>query len=281
MNKLLYANFARLWRSKIFYGLELFVIGYSILVYRDAYITINVGHKAYTSWNLCSFGGLLPIGIALAVFVSFYIGVEYGSGTIRNKIAAGHSRSHIYATNLIVCYVAAVVTMAVYWITSMVTGVILIGREIISGIWKPGWAIIMTLCILMAYTSIFVFVVMVDMNTARTGIVSLVLAMLLLAAGIIVIQYLEMPEYTVRLEEVQDTSGEIKTVEKTVYNARYLTGEKRKAYECAWLLLPSSQAMEVSASNGEYSVAMPLCMLGEAFLFTCAGVWIFGRMDIR
>lgn len=281
MNRLLSANFARLWRNKIFYGLELFMIGYSILFYRDVYITVYVKHKAYTNWNLGFFGGLLPIGIALAIFVSFYIGVEYGSGTIRNKIATGHLRLHIYAANLLVCYAVAVVTMAVYCITSLVIGGILIGGEIISGIWKPGWAIIMTLLILMAYTSILVFVVMVDRNTARTGIVSLVLTMLLLAAGITVIQYLEMPEYTVRLEEVQDASGETKTVEKTVYNSRYLSGGKRKAYECARLLLPSSQAMEVINNNVEYSMKMPLCMLGEAFLFTCAGIWIFGRMDIR
>lgn len=86
MNRLLSANFARLWRSKIFYGLGLFMIGYSVMFYRDVYMTIHVKHKEYTNWNFAFFGGLLPIGIALAVFVSFYIGTEYSSGTIRNKI---------------------------------------------------------------------------------------------------------------------------------------------------------------------------------------------------
>lgn len=281
MNRLLSANFARLWRSKIFYGLGLFMIGYSLFFYRDVYLTVYVKHKAYTSWNLGFFGGLLPIGIVLAILISFYIGTEYAGGTIRNKIAAGHSRFHIYLANLLVCYAAAVIMMAVYCITSVLTGIILVGRETISGIWKPGQGIIMTLFILMAYTAVLVFVVMTDMNTARTGIVSIVLVMLILAAGIVVVQYLEMPEYVVRLEEVQDASGETVTVEKKVYNSRYLSGEKRTLYERAKLLLPSCQAMEVMNSGVEYSANQPVGMAGIALVFTGVGIWIFRKKDIR
>ena len=281
MNRLLSANFARLWRSKIFYGSALFMIGYSIFFYRDVYITIYVKHKAYTNWHLGLFGGLLPIGIVLAIFVSFYIGTEYAGGTIRNKIAAGHSRFHIYVANLLVCYAAAVIMMAVYCTMSMVTGIILVGRETISGIWKPGWGVVMSLFILIAYTAILVFVVMVDMNTARTGIVSMVLAMLILAAGIVVVQYLEMPEYAVRLEEVQDASGEMVTVETIVYNSRYLSGEKRELYERAKLILPSCQVMEVMNRDVEYSVKQPAGMAGIALVFTAAGIWIFKEKDIR
>lgn len=281
MNRLLSANFTRLWMSKIFYGLGLFMIGYSLFFYRDVYLTVHVKHKAYTSWNLGFFGGLLPIGIVLAIFVSFYIGTEYAGGTIRNKIIAGHPRLHIYMSNLLVCYGAAVLMMAVYCITSVVTGIILVGRETISGIWKPGQGIIMTLFILMAYTAVLVFVVMTDMNTARTGIVSIVLAMLILAAGIVVVQYLEMPEYVVRFEEVEDVSGETVTVEKKVYNSRYLSGEKRTLYERAKLVLPSCQAMEVMNSGVEYSAKQPACMAGVALVFTGAGICIFRKKDIR
>lgn len=281
MNRLLSANFARLWRSKIFYGLGLFMIGYSVMFYRDVYMTINVKHKEYTNWNFAFFGGLLPIGIALAVFVSFYIGTEYSSGTIRNKIATGHSRFHIYMANLLVCYAAAVITMTVYCLTSLTMGVILVGKVAVSGIRQPGWGALITLAILMAYTAVLVFIAMIDMNIARTGIVSLLSAMLILGAGMFVIQRLEMPEYITRMEEVQDESGKVKMTEKTVLNSNYLSGERRRVYECARLLLPSSQVVEVNNNNAEYSVKMPLCMLGEAFLFTVAGIWIFCRRDVR
>lgn len=281
MNRLLMANFARLWKSKIFFGLALFMIGYSIFFYRDVYITIYVKHKAYTSWNLGIFGGLLPIGIVLAVFVSFYIGTEYAGGTIRNKIITGHSRLHIYMANLLVCYAAAVILMAVYCITSMAAGLILVGRQMVNEVWKPGWGIMMTLFILMAYTAILVFVVMTDMNTARTGIVCVVLTMLILAAGIAVVQFLEMPEYVESFEKVQDASGKMVTVEKTVYNSKYLSGEKRELYEWAKLLLPSCQVMDVMNSGVEYSVKQPIGMMGIALVFTGAGIWVFRKKDIR
>lgn len=281
MNRLLSANFAKLWRSRIFYGLELFMVGYSALFYRDVYITVYVEHKAYTNWNLGFFGGMLPIGTVLAVLISFYIGVEYSSGAIRNKIAAGHSRFHIYAANLLTCYAAAVIMMATYCAAALAMGLIIVGKDAVCGIWKPGGGIILSLFILMAYTAVLVFVVMTDMNTARTGIVSIVLAMLILAAGIMVVQYLEMPEYVARLEEVQDASGEMITVEKTVYNSRYLSGEKRKRYELAKLALPSCQVMDVMSNGVEYSVKQPVCMAGVTLVFTGAGIWIFRKKDIR
>lgn len=281
MNRLLSAGFVRLWRSRIFYGLALFMIGYCILFYRDVYITVCVQHKAYTNWNLGFFGGLLPIGIVLAVFVSFYIGTEYAGGAIRNKIVTGHSRVHIYMANLLVCYAAAVIMMAVYCMTSVLAGIVLVGREVLGRIWEPGWGVVMSLFILMAYTSILVFVVMVDMNTARAGIASLVLAMLILAAGIMVEQSLEMPEYVVRMEKKQGASGETITVEETVYNSRYLSEEKRKLYECAKLALPSCQVMDVMNSSAEYSVKQPTGMAVMALVFTGVGIWIFRNKDIR
>ena len=281
MNRLLSANFAKLWRNKIFYALVLFMIGYSILFYRDAYITINVNHREYSNWNLGFFGGMLPIGIGLAVFIAFYIGVEYSNGTIRNKIATGHARVHIYMANLLVCYAAAVIMMMIYCAVSWAIGRIVIGQELISGIWKPGQGIAFTMVILMAYTAVYVFIGMLDMNIARTTAVSLILSILILAAGIMVVQSLEQPEYTVRLEQVQDESGEMKTVEKTVYYSRYLSGEKRKIYEYARLLLPSAQAMDVMSSGVEYSVKQPLGMAGVALIFTGAGIGIFWKRDIR
>ncbi len=281
MNRLISANFARLWRSRVFYLMESFMAGYCALFYRDVYLTIYVNHKAYRNWNLGFFGGLLPIGIVLAFFVSFYIGAEYGSGAIRNKIATGHLRLHIYLANLIVCYAAAVIAFVTYFATAFILGSLFVGKEAVNGIHNPGWGIVMAFCILMVYTAVWVFVAMSDMNVARVGAVTLLCSMLLLAAGIAVVQFLEMPEYTVRLEKVEDVSGEEKTVERTVYNSRYLTGAKRNAYEVAKLLLPSAQIIDVMNIETEYDAKQPLCLLGETFVITGVGIWIFRRKDIK
>ncbi|MCM1122382.1 MAG: ABC transporter permease [Eubacterium sp.] len=281
MSRLLAANFARLWKSRIFHVLEIFVVVYSVFLYGDAYIAVHYHHQIYHNWNLYFFNEMMFIGVALAVFVSFYIGVEYSNGTIRNKLTAGHSRFHIYMANLVVCYVTGIITCVMYSVLSLMLGLILIGKETVQGLWKPGHGMVVALFILMAYTAISVLISMTDRNTMRSAVVNLLLSILLLFAGIIVCQYLEMPEYTVRLTTVEEESGETKTVEETVYNSRYLTGTKRKIYESAELLLPSAQVMYVVDREKDYSPKQPLCMLGIAVTCTGAGIWIFGRKDIK
>lgn len=281
MSRLLAANFARLWRSRVFHVLEIFMIGYSAMIYADTYITVCINHKEYENWNLFFFNEMLCIGVALAIFVSIYIGVEYSNGTIRNKLSAGHSRVHIYAANLIVCYTAGVIACITYSVTSLILGLVLVGKETAAGLWKPVQGMIMVLFILLAYTAVFVLVSMSDMHTVRAAIVSLLLSLAILSAGLMVRQYLEMPEYTVRLTTMEDEPGGTKTVEETVYNSRYLTGMKRKIYEGADLMLPSAQMMYVVNHGISYTVKQPACMLAVSLLCTWTGIWIFRRKDIK
>lgn len=281
MNRLLAANFARLWRSRIFYVLEIFMIGYSVMIYTDTYITVHKNHKVYENWNLFFFNEMLFIGVALAIFISLYIGVEYSNGTIRNKLSAGHSRNHIYIANLLVCYAAGIIACITYSVTSAILGLVLIGKETVGGLWKPAQGMIVVLFILMAYAAIFVLISMSDMNTVRATVVSLLLSFAILCAGLYVCQYLSMTATIERATEVEDESGEIKTVVETEYNARYLSGTKRKIYECAELLLPSGQVMYVADHGINYSVKQPVCMFGVAVVCTGAGIWIFRRKDIK
>lgn len=281
MSRLLAANFARLWKSRIFHVLEIFMIGYSALIYADTYITVRINHKEYENWNLFFFNEMLCIGIALAIFVSIYIGVEYSNGTIRNKLSVGHSRIHIYMANLLVCYAAGIIACITYSVMSLILGLVLIGKETVAGLWKPGQGMVTVLFILMAYTAVFVLVAMSDMHTIRAAVVSLLLSLVILSAGLIVCQYLDMPEYTVRLTTVEDESGETKTIEETVYNSRYLTGTKRKIYEGADLILPSAQVMYVADYGISYSLKQPVCMVGVSAICTGIGIWIFRKKDIK
>lgn len=281
MNRLLVANFARLWRSRIFYVLEIFMIGYSVLIYTDTYITVRKNHKVYENWNLFFFNEMLFIGVALAVFVSLYIGVEYSNGTIRNKLSAGHSRLHIYLANLLVCYAAGTIACITYSVTSAILGLALIGKEAVGGLWKPVQGMVVVLFILLAYVAIFVLVSMTDMNTVRASVVSLMLSFVILCAGLYVCQYLSMTATIERVTEVEDEYGELKTVVETEYNARYLSGTKRKIYECAELLLPSGQVMYVADRGINYSVKQPLYMFGVSAICTGAGIWIFRNKDIK
>ena len=51
---------------------------------------------------------VLMSGVVLSAFCSLFVGAEYSDGTIRNKIAVGHSRAAVYLANLVTCSAAGV-----------------------------------------------------------------------------------------------------------------------------------------------------------------------------
>lgn len=60
------------------------------------------------------FPTLSAVIMVFAVFVSIFLGTEYGDGTIRNKIIAGHTRNHIYLSQFIV---SAAACLTIYLVT--------------------------------------------------------------------------------------------------------------------------------------------------------------------
>lgn len=101
MSKLLSANFMRLKKDKFFWIGIIFMFAagvlYPTMIYRDVQKTgiINTVDDAFC-------GCTLFIGVVMAVFCSLFIGTEYSDGTIRNKIAIGHTRTALYLSNAIV-----------------------------------------------------------------------------------------------------------------------------------------------------------------------------------
>ena len=123
MRKLLSANFSRLWRSKIFWVLEVLSAVLGAVFYILAIInTKNIGENWYlASGNYYFFLGLVIVGAIMAVFSAFYIGSEYDQGTIRNKLNVGCTRNSIYLANLIIVVTASVL----FTITHIAVSVVL------------------------------------------------------------------------------------------------------------------------------------------------------------
>lgn len=286
MSRLITANFTKLWKSRVFWVMEIVMVCWSIMMYVDAYIMINQNGRTIDNWNLFFFNDLMFIGVAMAVFTAFYIGVEYSDGTIRNKIAVGHSRLPIYLANLIVCYAAGVIAFLTSSVVSLVMGLLLIGRETVLGLRVPGTVMVIGLFIILAYTGLFVMVAMVDAVKARMALINLILAILLLAMGTLV-QLRLQPEYYVLDEEtgktryITDVGEEIEDTEKVVRNPQYLpAGLKRRLYEWMDMWTPYAQVMHV-LGDGEYSVKQPLCMLVWTVVLSGSGIWIFDRKEIN
>lgn len=283
MNRLLASNFARLWKTRIFWVMEIFVAVYSVVMYIDAYMTVEHSGKTIDNWNLYFFNDLMFMGIVMAVFTAFYVGVEYTDGTIRNKIAVGHSRMNIYLANLIVCFVAGIIAFATFSAFSLVMGLVLIGKETVLKLRFPVQIAGIGLFINLAYTALYVMVAMVDAVKARMALINMALAMLMLAVGILVEIKLQ-PEYYVMDKETGKTryvTDADEDAEDIVRNSEYLApGIKRDFYECLNLWTPSSQVMTLLA-DADYSAKQPLCMMVLAVVFSGSGMWIFIRKEIN
>ena len=113
MIKLLSSGFCRVLRSKLFWLINIFCAGYGILM-RINIIRQETYFGTEMPLDMAFFAIAVFIGIAIAVFASIFVGTDYSDGTIRNKIAAGHKRSVIYLSNLILVSVAGVVFLFFY-----------------------------------------------------------------------------------------------------------------------------------------------------------------------
>lgn len=178
MRKLLHANIRRLWINKAFWISVLFMIAiealYCILLLRQNDVPME----------LLLFISFQCIGVIGAIFASLFLGVEYSDGTIRNKLIVGFQRWEIYMASfltvilaLTIIYVSGVLTGAVIGITTHVaaqhpTSQILISLFI-------GWLA----CI--SYSAIFTLVGISSSSKARTAILNIVIAFLLVFVGMI------------------------------------------------------------------------------------------------
>lgn len=67
MSRLISANFARLWKSRIFWVMEMIMTVFSAAMYVDAYIMIRNAQRTVNNWNIYFFYALMLIGVAMAV----------------------------------------------------------------------------------------------------------------------------------------------------------------------------------------------------------------------
>lgn len=254
MSRLLYADFARLWKSKIFWIMEIFMAVYAGALCINAWQTSR--NHAIDSWNLYFFNELLFVQLILAVLVSFYIGAEYGEGTIRNKLAVGHLRIHVYLSNLIVSYAAGIIGVCTFNVVSLALGLTLIGAEqTIANMWIPMQVIWLSLFMIMTYVSLFVMVSMAGGSKAGKAVVNLILGIAFLMATLVVqLAVVSWGDYPpsqpgARLCLLADT----------------------------WL--PSNQVMD-AVTGLEYSRMYPVHMLVLTVFFTGIGMYAFSRKEI-
>lgn len=279
MRKLLSANFSRLWKSKIFWVLE----GISAIVGAFFYVlaiinTRNIGTIWYEiSGNYYFFLELVYIGVIMAIFSSFYIGTEYSDGTIRNKLTVGHSRKDIYLANLIVNFVAGLLFTVTHITASLCVGLPFLGGLLWEALAPVGWRIATGIILILCYGAIFTFFAVLDGSKSRNAIISFVLALVIALGGLYTFGRLQEPKITTQMVMQEDGSF----LREEVENKNYLEGTTRQVYTMVDALLPSSQALNIARSEGNFSPLSVVCLLGVTVAFTSAGVASFKKKDIK
>lgn len=129
MIKLVRSNLARLFANGIFgiaaactafMGIFCAIWRYHLLVVIGASDSMyHLDENFFTFVNV--------ISVAVAAYCSFYVGIDYKDGTLRNKVAAGHPRSGIYLSNLAVNMAAGCILITAYLLMSFCVGRFCIG----------------------------------------------------------------------------------------------------------------------------------------------------------
>ena len=121
MRKLLRADFARLWRDKIFWLALTAMAAAGQFCFWARFQSFREGYAAPLEDPFMVY---VPVAaIVLSALCALFIGVDYSDGTIRNKLIAGHGRASVYLSNLVVCLAAVAILCAAFMLTYLAPGI--------------------------------------------------------------------------------------------------------------------------------------------------------------
>lgn len=263
MNKLLYANFFRMFRNRLFLaGMGFMFFSGSFLCYQQ-YRQLS-GYGIAVTLDSTFFCYTLMIGVISAIFCSLFVGVEYGDGTMRNKIIAGHKRVEIYFSDLITNIAASFLMCVSYMLANVIVGIPLIGSLTIPAE-KVLVIISGSLITVVAFCSIFTMVSLLVSSKAAAAVICIVAMFISIAF----------------LNEVQKILDNPKTWYDGTANTAYVGGEERARLEFLYNVLPTGQEMQYSRRNIKNMNEMCLYSIGVTVISTGAGVFFFRRKNIK
>lgn len=286
MNKLLSAEFMRLYKSFVFKLCLIFSAGLGIFTviirwldirkHADTYAQLSV---EYRNADGLIFVGSLYMIFAVAVFVSIFVGTEYSDGTIRNKLTIGHKRSKIYFSKLIVCAAVTFTINILYIVVVLLFGNILIGGTTMSIVKILSFTATCSTAII-ALTAILLLLSMSIQNKAAGAVTCLIVTLVMMFAALIIYQRLNTPEYYDAYSFVNEDTGKTISVDKEK-NTKYLSGTKREVYEFMNDFLPVSQLYQVAMNVSDNLMLIIIYDCIIIIASTGIGVTIFKKKDLK
>lgn len=277
MRNLLSADLRRLWRSRSFWLCAALMLVLSLVnafnALRQAPIMLEAGYSVFLEDD---YFNILPyIILAAAIFCALFLGVEYGEGTIRNKLIAGHTRWSVYLSGFLTCLAANLIFLAL-WAGAGLTGIPALG------LWSfgwTGWAVYLLVAAgsVAALTAIMTLLCMLYTHRAGAAVLALLLALGLLLAASFLYNALCQPE---TISEMIMTVNGIEATDPAP-NPKYIGGWLRVLYQFLLDALPTGQLVSIA----DLSLGRPALSLAADLVITLAaagaGIAAFGRKDLK
>ncbi|MBU9728992.1 ABC transporter permease subunit [Diplocloster modestus] len=276
MNKLLNANFSRLFKSRILFVCAGFMAVYAVAacLFCNYYgIGVAVDMLLLSGYGL---GGVITVaGFIMAVLCSIFIGTEYSDGTIRNKLVVGHGRMQIYLANFITCALAGIVLNLIYGILICAVGIPIFGGFQIP----PDTLLAMILdglLVMVSYAAIFNLFTMLLGNKTTASVISLIGVVVIMCLCAYLILRLAEPEIT---ELYNMVDGEYVVTRGP--NPYYIEGFKRTVSQFVIDLMPSGQSLQLSRMSALYYWPLLLYSLGVILVTNTVGILAFRKKDLK
>lgn len=274
MNKLLRAGYARLFRDKVFLAALAVLFATGCASAYTKWADKRMGFTVDLSSALFVFAVLVPL--ATAAVTAMYTGAEFDCGALRNKLAVGHLRRDVYLSQLQFSIAAGVLASLAYLAPYTLLCLALVGPTSL-----PMAQLVihlgLALCTLLAYAALYTLVAMRTGKRATAAVACLLLFITLIAAGLVVKNTLDAPEfisgYAFGPNGLEQTAPEP--------NPKYLQPAARAFWSWMLDLLPGGQCIQLSEMAPANPLRLALCALGEALAFTLAGLALFQKQDLK
>lgn len=274
MTNLLRANFSRLKRDGMFWSCVFTVLGCSI-GFMVLWCLENKERGALTDLDEFYFRFSTAMGFFYAMFTCLFLSVEYGEGTIRNKLTVGHTRREVYLSSFLTVF-AASLCMAAAWLVGGLAGVPFLGFLTIGA-----GGTLLCFAIIIGYTAafsaIYTFIGLLNDRRSATVITIAVWLALMLVSSFFENALYE-PEFSNPIMVFQDG---VQMVGEATPNPYYISGIQRTVYEFVVAFLPSGQSSSLQNINLTHPVWMLLSSAGITAAFTFGGLKLFERKDLK
>lgn len=278
MRKLMSVNLFRLWRNKIFWICAASIVVLQTYGLWDAWKSVReFGFK--TGLADQAFSTAPGSGLILAVFCGLFLGSEFSSGAIRNKLVGGHSRTMIYLSSLLTCILAGLCLAAFYAAVTLIIGIPLLGFFEVKLV-IVGYYTFCMLCVLCVFAAILVLLVMQCANRTAGVVLGMLLMLGMLFVSAQIEKRLSEPENNVSYTVIDSETYRPLEVEETP-NPLYLTGMKREVYQWLHDILPTGQSIQIGNLEGVHPLRWPPVSAVVFLLVTGAGIWLFRRKDLN